>query len=164
MRLSSILLIVICSMTLLSCSIEEEPSSEKSAELFFEKFKARTDWEGFKDLYADNLEFEDVVYGLKYGKEEFFNFYNWPDTAFHKHPNYPNNLVLEDLAITDSSAVGRGYFNPFYYQGQLMAVENRWRFTIWLYFDKAGKIKRHIDYIDYPAAFVKSAAESRLAK
>ncbi|OEK01223.1 hypothetical protein BFP97_06740 [Roseivirga sp. 4D4] len=124
----------------------------------------RSDWPGFINQYADDLVFEDVVFALSYDKNQFIDFYNWPDTAFRKHPDYPKTLIVEDLAVTDSSAVGRGYFTPFYFGGELMAKEHQWRFTIWLYFNEHGKITRHIDYIDYPARFMKLAVESRTEK
>ncbi|MBO3696936.1 hypothetical protein [Roseivirga sp. E12] len=160
-RLIGTCILIVFLVTFSSCS-ERKKVSQQKAELFFEMFADRSDWEGFIDLYADNLLFEDVVYGLKYNKDQFIDFYNWPDTSFRKHPEFPKSLVLEDLALTDSSAVGKGYFTPFYFGGQPMAIDHKWRFTIWLYFDGQGKIKRHIDFIDYPAEFMKSAAEGRI--
>ncbi len=145
-----------------SCCSDEESKTRGQAEKYFEMYADRSDWSGFINQYADDLVFQDVVYGLSYDKAEFIKFYNWPDTAFQKHPDYPKTLILEDLAVTDSSAVGRGYFTPFYFGGQLMAMEHQWRFTIWLYFNEDGMIHRHIDYIDYPASFMKSAAEGRI--
>lgn len=161
-RLSNLFIVFI--LTLVSCEKDQSSKSRETANRFFEMYQTRQDWSSFKSLYADDLVFEDVSYALKYNKEQFFNFYNWPDTSFRKHLDYTHSLVLEDLAVTDSSAVGRGYFTPFYYQGVLMAVDHQWRFTMWLYFDEVGKIKRHVDFIDYPASFLKSAAESRLNK
>lgn len=131
---------------------------EEAANLFFDHYKTRADWPGFQDLYAENLVFEDVIFQYRYNKPEFINFYNWPDSLLKKHPDYPEVLVLEDLALTDSSAVGRGYFTPFYYAGALYDAEHM-RFTMWLYFDKEGKITRHIDFIEYPPEFLKAAAE-----
>ncbi len=145
---------------LVSCTSSEKRNTEALALEFFEKFKSRNDWSGFKNLYADNLVFEDVIYRLKFNKDDFFSFYNWPDTLFEKHPDFPETLVLQDLSVTDSSAVGRGYFNPFYYKGALLSKDHHWRFTMWLYFDEEGRIKRHIDFIEYPPVFLQSAAES----
>lgn len=161
-RLMNLFIVLILIST--SCEKESKSLSAESAKRFFEMYQAREEWSSFQSLYADDLVFEEVSYALKYNRQEFFNFYNWPDTSFRKHPDYAKSLVLEDLALTDSSAVGRGYFTPFYYQGTLMATDHQWRFTIWLYFDAAGKIKRHVDYIDYPATFLKSAAEGRLKR
>ena len=141
---------------------KEDSLIEERAKEFFDMYQARDNWAGFQDLYADDLEFEDVIFRLKYDKTAFVNFYNWPDTAFKKHPDYPNTLVLEELALTDSSSIGRGYFTPFYYGGVLMSSEHHWRFNMTLTFNKEGKIKRHIDFIEYPPIYLKSAAESLL--
>lgn len=160
--LSKSILVTVLFLLVSSCRNEQQIKTRNRAEHYFEMYAQRSDWSGFIDQYADDLVFEDVVYGLSYDKSQFVKFYNWPDTAFRKHPDYPQTLILEDLAVTDSSAVGRGYFTPFYFGGELMAMDHQWRFTIWLYFNEEGRISRHIDYIDYPAKFVKSAAESRM--
>lgn len=156
--LTSLLVLV----TLTACQNQSSNESLEQASIFFDHYKNRTNWQEFKDLYADDLVFEDVIYRLKYGKEEFFNFYNWPDTLFQKHLEYPETLVLEELTTTDSTAVGRGYFNPFYFQGQLYSMDHNWRFMISLEFNAQGKINRHIDFIEYPPTFLKAAANDLL--
>lgn len=130
---------------------------------FFDHYKSREDWQGFLDLYAEDMVFEDVIFRYTYDKQEFSGFYNWPDTLLKKHPDYPEVMVLEDLALTDSTAIGRGYFNPFYYAGQLYADYKHMRFVIALHFNEAGKIKRHIDFIEYPPEFLQGLAERLMA-
>ena len=147
---------------LISCQKEvstEQPIKDL-ATTFFEHYAERSDWQGFLDLYSDSVYFQDVIFRMELnGKTAFKTFYNWPDSNFMKHPEYPETLVLEDLAVNDSSAVGRGYFTPFYYGGMLYDDAKNMRFTMWLYFDQQGKIIRHIDFIEYPPSFLKSAAE-----
>jgi hypothetical protein len=92
-----------------ACTHEKPNRVEASAIKFFELYQARDNWQGFQELYAEDLVFEDVLYRLKYDKEAFIKFYNWPDTALSKHPDFPATLVLEELAFTDSSALGREY-------------------------------------------------------
>ncbi len=137
---------------------------EESAKRFFDFYKTRDNWEGFQDLYADDMVFEDVIFRFTYNKKEFIDFYNWPDSLLSKHPDYPEVLVLQDLALTDSSAVGRGYFTPFYYDGRLHDDWRNMQFTMWLYFNQEGKITKHIDWIEYPPDFLKQAGESLLAE
>jgi len=132
---------------------------EQAAYKFFELYKTRDDWQGFQDLYAEDMIFEDVIFQYTFNKEEFIGFYNWPDSLLSKHPDYPEVMVLEDLAITDSSAVGRGYFTPFYYAGNLYDHQEYARFTMWLYFNNEGKITKHIDFIEYPPEFMKIAID-----
>ena len=131
----------------------------QAAHKFFDMFKARN-WQAFQDLYAEDMVFEDLIYRLKYDKNEFIKFYNWPDTTFSKHPDFPASLVLEGLALTNSSAIGKGYFNPFYYSSALFSFDHKWRFNISLSFDGQGKINHQIDFIEYPLVFLKNAAES----
>lgn len=145
-----------------ACQKQKNIDSLDQASIFFDHYKSRSNWQAFQDLYADDLVFEDVIYRLKYNKEEFINFYNWPDTLFQKHPDYPETLVLEEITTSYSSAVGRGYFNPFYYRGELMAMDHRWRFMISLEFNGQGKISRHTDFIEYPPSFLKAAAQGLL--
>ncbi|MCE7994303.1 MAG: hypothetical protein HEP71_20120 [Roseivirga sp.] len=138
---------------------EKVDFAREHAILFFDTYKARTDWKAFQDLYAEDLVFKDVIFRYTYNKEEFINFYNWPDPLLEKHPDYPEVLVLEDLTTTDSTAMGRGYFTPFYYNGQLYDDAEHMRFVISLQFDEQGKIKRHTDFIEYPPQFLVGLAE-----
>jgi len=148
--------------TACTATVNKNDKVEQPANKFFELYQIRDDWQGFQDLYADDMVFEDVIFQYTFNKAEFIDFYNWPDSLLSKHPDFPEALVLEDLAITDSSAVGRGYFNPFYYAGVLYDDREHARFTMWLYFNKEGKITKHIDFIEYPAEFLKIAVERLL--
>ena len=141
---------------------ERRTTTEKAAKNFFEFYKSRSDWQGFQNLYADDLVFEDVIFRFTYNKQEFINFYNWPDPLLKKHPDYPEVMVVEDLSFTDSTAIGRGYFTPFYYGDILYADTAHMRFSMALQFNEAGKITRHIDFIEYPPAFLVQAGESAL--
>lgn len=147
-------------LLVMACAPEkkESPIRQKAME-FFDNYKVRRDWTAFQNLYSDELVFEDVVFRHKFNKQQFINFYNWPDSLLKRHPDYPQVMVLEDLAITDSTAVGRGYFNPFYYVGKLYGDVEYMRFAMALHFDKEGKIKRHIDFIEYPPEFLIGLAE-----
>ncbi len=127
---------------------------------FFNVYAERTNWDDFLSLYHDSIVFQDVMLRKKcYGKSAFKSFYNWPDTNFAKHPEYPMVLKLETLVTNDSLAVGRGYFTPFYYQEELFGLGGHMKFTIWLTFDKAGKITKQVDYIVYPPKHLKAIAE-----
>ena len=85
-----------------------------------------------------------------FNKEDFKNFYNWPGGDFRKYPEDEPHLVLRTLVVNDSVAVGSGYFNPFYFNGELQQWKWGSEFTIWLYFDEQMKIKRQVDFIEYP--------------
>ncbi len=149
---------------LTACTGSEERAdfARERAMNFFDLYKARADWEGFQDLYADDLVFQDVIFRYTYNREEFINFYNWPDPQLEKHPDYPEVLVLEELTTTDSTAMGRGYFTPFYYGGKLYDDAEHMRFVISLRFNKEGRITRHTDFIEYPPEFLVGLAERLL--
>lgn len=146
------------------CACQSKNPTRVLAEQYFDVYAERSDWQGFQDLFAHELIFEDVIFDHEKNKEEFVSFYNWPDTLFAKHPDYPKSLVLDKLAITNNTAVGSGYFTPFYYAGELMADITPWRFTIWLTFNDAGLITKQVDWIAYPPEFLKLAAEQRMSK
>jgi len=135
----------------------------QTANTFFELYKARTDWQAFQDLYADDLVFEDVIFRYTYDKPGFIGFYNWPDPLLSKHPDFPEVMVLEDLTFTDSTAIGRGYFTPFYYDGVFYDEGRYMRFIMALQVNEEGKINRHTDFVEYPPSFLKLAAENILA-
>lgn len=149
---------------LLLISCDQKNKTESYAQNYFRLYADRSDWESFQNQFSSDLKFEDVIFGYKMSKDEFVAFYNWPDTLFSKHPDHPQTLILEDLAIINNTAVGRGYFTPFYYNEQLMATDEPWKFTIWLKFDEKGKIIEQTDWIEYPPQFLKQAAESLLEK
>lgn len=152
-----IFLFLVC---LAACNSPKENRVNQLATDYFKIYADRTDWDGFQALYADDLIFEDVVFRYEFDKEGFVNFYNWPDSLFKKHPDFPHTLVLQNLTVNDSTAIGSGYFTPFYYGGRLLSNDHHWRFTMELTFDKQGKIKRHKDFIEYDPEFMKSAAEA----
>ncbi len=141
---------------------ERRATTETTARAFFEMYKTRQDWQGFQDLFAEDLRFEDVIFRYTYDKPSFVAFYNWPDSLLKKHPDYPEVLVLEDLAFTDSTAIGRGHFTPFYYGNELHDDQEHMRFVIAMHVNEKGKISRQIDFIEYPPVFLKLAAESLL--
>lgn len=143
-----------------SCSNNIESASQNGAKTielataYFEHYAARADWPGFLDRYAMDLNFYDPLLKVQLThRDEFEAFYNWPDTAFHKHPDFPQTMVIEDLIVQDSVAIGAGYFTPFYYQGILYGENEKINFTMWLHFNADGKIVKQIDWIQYPRSF-----------
>lgn len=124
---------------------------EKVARDFFATFAARDDWEKMLSFYRYDMQFEDVTLQIKvFNKEDFKDFYNWSDPSFQKLSPDQKHLVLDDLVVTGNIAAGRGHFNPFFWHGQLQEWKWGSEFTIWLYFDEQLKIKRQIDFIEYP--------------
>lgn len=124
---------------------------EQVAREFFTTFAERKDWGKMLSFYRYDMHFEDVMLQIKiFNKEDFKNFYNWEEGEFQKLAADQPHLVLKSLVVNDSIAVGTGYFNPFYYNGELQDWKWGSEFTIWLQFDEQLKIKRQVDFIEYP--------------
>ena len=156
---------VLC-VLIFSCG---SPSSEESncelSSAYFEHYAQRTDWDSFLERYAADVVFEDVILCKHLdGRNAFSAFYDWPDSLFLKHPDYPATLVLKQLECSDSTAVGTGYFNPFYYSGHLFSDTMHMRFTIWLEFNQSGQIVHQSDFIEYPPEILLSVAERLISE
>ena len=109
----------------------------------------RTDWQAFLACYRQDLHFEDELLNkVTHSLDSFAAFYNWPDTSFQKMHTGQQMLVITEWAVNDSLAVGRGYFDTFKWQGQVM--QGPWPVTFWLWFDHDLQISRQVDVIDYP--------------
>ena len=147
---------------------EKQPSSQTQqtkeyAQHFFDTFAKRTDWQGFLDLYADSMKFSDVLLEKELdGRSAFEEFYNWPDTNFRKHPDYPQTLVVEKLIAENQTAIATGYFTPFYYYDVLYDSEKHpMSFLMILEFED-GKIIKQTDWVKYPPSMLKGIVESQL--
>lgn len=157
MNKSNLLILILA--FLISCLPKAEerqiPRSDelkKTAEAFFQCFAERKDWDAFCAFYRTDMRFEDVSLQLQLDSLwQFKRFYNWPDTVnvFEKLSDDQAHLELSSLVVDDSTAVGRGHFNPFRYNGELIKADWGMEFTIWLYFDDDLKIKKQIDWIEY---------------
>lgn len=124
---------------------------------YFDRYAARDDWPGFLEQFEDALAFSDPVANVELdSRRQFEQFYFWPDPVFSKHPDYPRSLVLKELIVTGSRGIGVGYFTPFNYHGVTFGDREPMRFAIWLEWNRAGKIVRQTDWIDYPADLVQA--------
>jgi len=144
--------------------IEEKQNSRteavrETAEAFFECFAERKDWNTFCSFYTTDMSFEDVSLQVQLDSLwQFKRFYNWPDTVnvFKKLSDDQAHLELSSLVADESIAVGRGHFNPFRYNGELIKADWGMDFTIWLYFDEKLKIKKQVDWIEYDSYTLES--------
>lgn len=116
-------------------------------------YQARDDWQGFLSFYSDSLYFLDINLKTEFfDREGFASFYDWPNPGFKKvAPDQPT-FVVEDLVVANQTAIIKGRFQPFYWQGELQEWTDL--FTIWLHFDDDLKIVRQYDFIKYPKAFL----------
>ena len=152
----SIFFFLLSVIFLISCKTENvsthsHPAQiEKIAKEYFQTFAERKNWDKLLSFYADDMTFHDVMLHLELDSLwQFQRFYNWPDTNFQKLSADQQHLILEDLAISENLAVGRGHFNPFFWHGEKMGPGWGMEFCIWLYFNDAYKIQRQVDWIEY---------------
>lgn len=154
-------------ITLLSCN-QQKPTVEapptrseeirKHAQHYFELYKARDDWNGFLSLFRDDMIFEDVMFDFStHSKDTFKLFYDWENPDFQKLTPETPTLVVEELLVNDSMAIGKGYFPDFKWHGELMQWADE--FVICLYYDDSFKIKKQVDFVYYPDALIKDTKE-----
>jgi len=123
------------------------------AKAYFKTYAERNDWRAFLDFYDEALYFEDLQFRLVCANlDSFKRFYDWPNPAFKKIDDEKPILKLEQLLVNDSTAVGIGFFDSFYWQNQY--IPGPWEFSIKLVFNSEGKIIRQTDFINYPLAFL----------
>ena len=155
---SQFLIIAICLLHLTFCTNREaSPELKRGDKLtqiataYFETYAERIDMEKFMSFYHDSVFFEDPILEVEFhSARELEEFYNWSDTSFRKHPDFPKTLVIEQLIVSQDVVVGNGYFTPFYYMGKLYDQENKMNFSIQLFFNEDNLIVRHVDWIHYP--------------
>ena len=144
--------------TIFSCEAPEpsrEQLTEQTALAYFAVYQQREDWDSLLTFYREDLQFKDANLGYETrGIEAFKDFYNWPDTSFRKVIPEQKHLVLQELLVRDSVAVGRGRLSPFFWNNELQEWPED--FTIWLYFDQDMKIYRQTDWVRYPAWMLQS--------
>ena len=124
---------------------EGAPISEV-AERYFAVYAEREDFDALMSFYADHAVLEDMIYGhLAQDKASIREFLDWSLGDFSVVDGKPA-LEVRELVIDGNTAVARGFFNRFVFQGREMGP---WRFVIWLAFNEDGKIVRHTDWINY---------------
>lgn len=126
---------------------------EARAKAYFDTYAMREDWQTFLDFYDETLYFEDLQFRLVCTNlDSFKRFYNWQNPAFKKVDDKKPILKLDQLLVNDSTAIGIGYFDSFYWQNDY--VPGPWEFAITLTFNYKGKIIKQTDFINYPIAFL----------
>ena len=142
-------MLVLCLSLLLATCNNQSDISHK-VDRFILIYEDRTDFQGFLDLYAEDMILQDMITGFKLeGRDDFADFFNWPDARFEKLNE--KTIIVQNKAVEGNKAVISGYFTSFKWNGK--AVEAM-QFTTWLYYNEQGKIKRHVDWINYPNSLI----------
>lgn len=120
---------------------------------YFDLYARRTDWEAFLDCYSEAVIFEDQRINVELvGRKAFADFYNWKDPKFRRVNDRDLNLNIEELVVEARTAIARGTFSPFEWDGKRMNWTDE--FVIWLAFDDNGKIEHQRDFIPYPKSLL----------
>lgn len=128
------------------CQAQNKVNYNRLAQEYFHSYQQRTDFESFLNFYHADVEFIDILSKVELNsKQQFADFYDWQKGHFDRLDN-KHILRLDNLVVDDDTAVARGVFLPFKYNGKRMGP---WDFVIWLEFDQQGKIIRQQDWINY---------------
>ncbi|SFD13434.1 hypothetical protein [Pseudoalteromonas denitrificans] len=113
---------------------------------YFIIYSERNDFEGLMSFYANNAQFEDMIYGnsLK-NKAEIRNFLAWDKGEF-KVLSTEQALTVTKQVLGDKTAVTEGFFHAFSYDGKKLGP---WLFIIVQEFDSNNKIIKQVDWINY---------------
>ncbi|WP_436516971.1 nuclear transport factor 2 family protein [Ekhidna sp. To15] len=142
MRLYLALLICITCI----CCQPQNQTVEPKVDEFIRLYEQRADFDAFLDLYDDDMVLEDIITGYRVqGKEQFAEFFNWPDERFQKGAD--KTFIIEHTIIEGNTATIKGYFTPFVWDEKNVEAM---QFTTLLYYNDEGKIIKHIDWINYP--------------
>ncbi|CVK16819.1 MAG: hypothetical protein J6581_02550 [Apibacter sp.] len=138
------------SLILLSCNSIEKKKNVKTVEEFYKIYAQRNDAKRLMNFYSDfRPKWVDAVsQSLIEGKNNIQDMYesSWNDKNFKKHQNYPESITIKEIVSNDSIVAVSGQYNPYYYNDKLVP---EMKFTSWLYFDRDGKIKKQIEWMQY---------------
>jgi hypothetical protein len=153
--LALLLMTVGCQQTKTADDTDFEQAVRNQALEYFETFAERTDWDKFCSYYREDLHFKDITLQLELDSLwKFKRFYQWDEEGNRFKKLFPEqkHLNVQSLIVEGNTAAGKGYLNPFYYDGALVDTEWGMEFTIWLRFDENLKIVEQIDWMEYDPA------------
>ena len=149
MKIKHLFLIAVAALTQISCQNNEKDKAEEVAQLFFETYADRKDFNKIKSFYNDSIEYENVIQNTSTLKFEtsylLNNVLSWNDKSIAYEGG--KALKVNEIISKDSMVVVNGEFNSYTYNGfQFLPM----RFTTYLYLDKNHKIVKQVDWFNYP--------------
>ncbi|MCT6869763.1 hypothetical protein [Apibacter sp.] len=137
-------------LVVISCNSIDEKKNIKAVEEFYKIYAQRDDAKKLMSFYSDSQPkwVDAVSQSLIEGKNNILEMYetSWKDKNFKKHQDYPESIIINEIVSNDSIVAVSGRYNPYYYNEKLIPEMN---FTSWIYFDKEGKIKKQIEWMQY---------------
>lgn len=135
--------------TIISCNSGSSSKNEELGKRFFENYSARKDYNKMLSFYNDSLVYENVAQysgGANVDPRYLLNdIIRWSDNTMQ----YENNKLLnvKELFSNDSMIIANGEFSAYTYNGIKFPPM---KFTTYLYLDKNSKVKKQVDWFNYP--------------
>ncbi|WP_128331383.1 hypothetical protein [Apibacter sp. HY039] len=145
--MNKVLIILLIPLIFMSCIQVEQRKNIKKTEEYYKVFSEGKNIEQFLDFYSDSDPiWNDAVSQSSYKNKE--NIKNkclsiWNDKKYEGSKTVSINQMLAN----DSIVVVSGHYNSYYYNN---SKYDKVQFTAWLYFDKKNKIKKQVEWIQYP--------------
>lgn len=155
LQIFSLLKILFFAFLILACTSSCRQSKSQSkiqqqVSEYYKTYQQRSDFQKFLSFYDENLIFEDIILGEKFNtRTAFEKFFDWDNPNFSKNDTVA--LIINEQIISNNQVVTQGYFTPFTWGDSTFKAMH---FTSILTFNKAGKIQKHIDWINYPGNLV----------
>ena len=134
---------------LASCQSGSSSKNDELGERFFEIYSAQKDYKKLISFYNDSLVYENVAQYSGASTVDprylFSEIIRWDD----KTMQYENNKLLnvKELFTNDTMIIANGEFSAYTYNGIKYPPM---KFTTYLYLDKNSKIKKQVDWFNYP--------------
>jgi hypothetical protein len=135
--------------TIISCNSTSSSKNEDLGKRFFEVYSARKDYNKMLSFYNDSLVYENVAQYSGASKVDprylLNDIVRWSDQTLL----YDNNQLLnvKELFSNDSMIIANGEFSAYTYNG---IKYPSMKFTTYLYLDKNSKVKKQVDWFNYP--------------
>jgi hypothetical protein len=132
-----------------SCDKNSSSKNDELGKRFFDIYSSRKDYSKMLSFYNDSISYENVAHsaGSSYLEPRYLlsEIIRWNDQTMQ----YENNKLLKvnELFTNDSMIIANGEFSSYTYNGQKFPPM---KFTTYLYLDKNSKIKKQVDWFNYP--------------
>lgn len=136
-------------LALISCNQTSTNKTEEIAQRYFDVYSARQDYNQLKSFYNDSVQYENVIQNTSLNQYEIGYLLNQIFSFNDKSMVYDDGKMInvEQIVSNDSMAIVNGTFNSYTYNGFKFTPM---KFTTYLYFDENHKIKKQVDWFNYP--------------
>ena len=143
------ILLLTATSILFACQNNKESKIDDIARKYFDVYSERADYNQMKSFYNDSVEYENVIQHTDVIKYETGHLLNDVFAFNDRELSYEGGKMfnVEEVISNDTMAIVNGHFNSYTYNGFTFAPM---KFTTYLYFDKNNKIKKQVDWFNYP--------------